>query len=103
MKKKKIDKIIVVIGVIEIAESILSWISFISRESNLCVLIFLLQQLMCLDIPPIANDILRITMIFSLAKSILYFSCSVKKKKKKNHIFSDFLGRFLLNIDDCLF
>ena len=55
---------------------------------------------MCLDIPPIANDILRITKIFSLVESILYFNCSVKKK---NHIFGDFLGRFLLNIDDCLF
>ena len=36
---------------------------------------------MCLDIPPIANDILRITKIFSLVESILYFNCSVKKKK----------------------
>ena len=61
------------------------------------------KYFMCLDIPPPANDILRITRIFSLAESILYFSYSVKKKKKKNHIFSDFLGRFLLNIDDCLF
>ena len=51
---------------------------------------------MCLDIPSPANDILR---IFSLAGSILYFSYLVKNKiKKKNHIFSGFLGKFLLMI-----
>ena len=90
MKKKKIDKIIVVLGVIEIAESILSWISFIGHGSILCVLIFLLQQMIFEGLQG----------LFSLAESILYFSYSVKKKK--NHTFSDFLGRFLLNIEDCL-
>ena len=36
---------------------------------------------MCLDIPPLANDILKITReILSLAESILYFSYSLAKK-----------------------
>ena len=61
-EKLRVHKIIVVIGVIEIAKIILS-LNHVNKSW---------KYFMCLDITP-TNDILRITMNFVISKSYIIF------------------------------
>ena len=55
---------------------------------------------MCLDIPRLTNDILRIirNFIISRMEPMLYLSYSLAKKKKVNIFSGVFLGKFILMI-----